>query len=612
MADPSTTARVVVVGGGVAGLSAAHELAERGYRVSLHERGPTFGGKARTVPVPASAAGARPELPGEHGFRFFPRFYRHVTDTMSRIPYGGSPRGVLDNLVDTTRVDMASFGRPSLVLPDRLPDSVDDLRAVVAAWFAAPEAVELEPGELEFFADRLWQLLTSCMERRFAEYETIGWWEYIGAATRSSAYQKFFAAGLTRSIVAARPQQSNAMATGDILVQLLLGMTGRGTSTDRVLCGPTTEVWIAPWVDHLTSLGVELHPSSELTGIELQEGRVAALRFRDDAGGITREPAGQAVIALPVEGVARVLRRKENAPVLEAAPALRSLFGLATNVAWMNGIQFFLRRDVRITRGHCLLLDSPWALTAISQPQFWPGFPLSGYGDGRAKGLLSVDISDWDSPGLLHGRSARQSTRAEIAAEVWHELKLAFNVERVLLRDADVLEWFLDPDIEDVVPAERDRYRDAEPLFLSIADTWRLRPDAATEVPNLFLAGDYVRTDVQIPCMEAANLSARLAVNALLASTSSQAGPCPVWALREPAILAAWRWHDRLRFELGLPWSGYIPLPVTLVHRLLHALLTACGAGPGPASSPPAGAASMPSGLPDDRSHVLGEADGDA
>ena len=75
------------LGGGVGGLTAAHELAERGFRVQVYERDPTyFGGKARSVGVPGSGVEGRAALPGEHGFRFFPGFYRHLPDTMKRIP----------------------------------------------------------------------------------------------------------------------------------------------------------------------------------------------------------------------------------------------------------------------------------------------------------------------------------------------------------------------------------------------------------------------------------------------------------------------------------------------------------------------------------------------
>ena len=43
--------RVIVLGGGVAGMSAAHELIERGFEVVVLERGSLPGGKARSIPV---------------------------------------------------------------------------------------------------------------------------------------------------------------------------------------------------------------------------------------------------------------------------------------------------------------------------------------------------------------------------------------------------------------------------------------------------------------------------------------------------------------------------------------------------------------------------------
>jgi monoamine oxidase len=50
-------------GGGVAGLSAARELIERGFQVSVFERNDVFGGKARSS-VPHTGTGGRRDLPG--------------------------------------------------------------------------------------------------------------------------------------------------------------------------------------------------------------------------------------------------------------------------------------------------------------------------------------------------------------------------------------------------------------------------------------------------------------------------------------------------------------------------------------------------------------------
>src|SRR5437764_1831293 len=86
---------VAIFGAGVAGLTAAHELAERGFAVTVYER-KALGGKARSIPVPNSGTGGRDPLPGEHGFRFFPGFYHNVTDNMRRIPFPGNTNGCWD------------------------------------------------------------------------------------------------------------------------------------------------------------------------------------------------------------------------------------------------------------------------------------------------------------------------------------------------------------------------------------------------------------------------------------------------------------------------------------------------------------------------------------
>src|SRR4051794_12731214 len=78
-ARPVRRPTVAVLGGGMAGLTVAHELAERGFAVTVYERN-ALGGKARSIGVPGTAGGGRRDLPGEHGFRFFPGFYHHVPD----------------------------------------------------------------------------------------------------------------------------------------------------------------------------------------------------------------------------------------------------------------------------------------------------------------------------------------------------------------------------------------------------------------------------------------------------------------------------------------------------------------------------------------------------
>ena len=127
---------VAVLGGGVGGLTAAHELADRGFDVTVLEWREAFGGKARSMDVPGSATAGRKPLPGEHGFRFFPGFYRHIPDTMSRIPNGD--RTVFDHLVPSTRILLAQAGgRPEIVGIAERPSALNDF-AVAIRFPAGP------------------------------------------------------------------------------------------------------------------------------------------------------------------------------------------------------------------------------------------------------------------------------------------------------------------------------------------------------------------------------------------------------------------------------------------------------------------------------------------
>src|SRR5437764_12502811 len=138
---------VAVLGGGVAGLSAAHELAERGFTVDVYERKHVYGGKARSIPVPGSGVGGRADLPGEHGFRFFPGFYKHVTDTMRRIPYGAGGN-TFENLSVATRILLARAGQTEITWVARCPTSLEELRVFLMELFT-PLGVPF--NELTFF-----------------------------------------------------------------------------------------------------------------------------------------------------------------------------------------------------------------------------------------------------------------------------------------------------------------------------------------------------------------------------------------------------------------------------------------------------------------------------
>jgi uncharacterized protein with NAD-binding domain and iron-sulfur cluster len=543
--------RVAVLGGGMAGLAAAHELVERGFRVDVYER-KALGGKARSIPVAGTARGSRKPLPGEHGFRFFPGFYHHVPDTMRRIPFKANKNGVWDNLSTASetksprtegRADGTVFG----IAPDpneaRTPEGMRRILTDELSGNGVP------PNELAFFVERALVFLTSSDERRFGQWEHVSWWDFIKAEGKSEEYRKVLARGLTRAVVAAKERKASTRTIGNMAEAFVNNFEGRGNdgAPDRVLNAPTNEAWIGPWVKLLRKRGVSFHVGHAVEALDVQHGRIAHARTRDRHGRRHWIEADWFVSAMPAERA----RRLWSPELLAVDPSLKTMDELF--VDWMNGIQFYLSKPLNIVRGHMTFIDAPWALTALTQGQFWPSRQFTrDYGDGKAVDCLSVDISDWDTPGIVYGRKAKRCTREQVAKEVLEQIKAHLNDNGSdVLTDDMIHSWHLDPAIA-WHPARRRNTND-EPLLVNTVGTWEKRPKPATKLPNLFLAGDYVQTNIDLATMEGANESGRAAVNALLDASGSKAERVKMFQLyREPELEAA-KQADAALYRAGQP-----------------------------------------------------------
>lgn len=533
--------RVAVFGGGVAGLSVAHELAVRGFDVTVYEPRDRLGGKARSFPVHVPAADAD-GLPGEHGFRFFPGFYWHVVETMSRVPDGDGT--VADNLVSTDETLVTSIYGTEAAEPTRTPSSLSDWRNVIAP----PRLTDVPRREALFFAERMLELLTSCRARRERELEHVSWWEYIEADRMSRAYHRHVAQS-TQSHVALRPEKASARSMGRIFLQLLRGHLDPDLEAERVLNAPTSESWIDPWTEFLGQSGVEFATGVSLRALRV-DGDAVSEAVVDRDGTRDRITAEYYAVAVPVQ----VMRRLTDASLRRAAPSLQGLDALTTG--WMNGIQFYLSTDLSLSAGHQVYTDSPWALTSITQHQFWDA-DVADRSDGAVEGVLSVIVSDWNTPGVVHDRPARDCTPTEIREEVWAQLTRHLNRDgEVRLTDDLVVDWALDPAIE---PRDDGRgVRNREPLFVNTVGALEHRPPADIALSNVVLAGDYVRTNTDLASMEGANEAARRAVNAILADTDVDAPRCAVRTLPEPAVFEPAKAVDRLRYRSGLPHPGAV------------------------------------------------------
>jgi uncharacterized protein with NAD-binding domain and iron-sulfur cluster len=535
---------VTVIGGGVGGLTATHELTDRGYDVSVFEANDRFGGKARSM---EATDHPRP-LHGEHGFRFFPAFYRHMFDTMERIPDGEA--SVADNLVETEETLIAAIDSPEKLHDSKTPQSLQGWIDATGPAFAD----DLPRKDVVFLLERMLYILTASEKRRNEVLDEVSWWDFIDAENRSQEFRDRLGYAV-QALVALRPKVGSARTVGSIYAQLLFGQFDRSRPTEQILNAPTNEAWIDPWIKYLGSKGVEFHanrPAKELhfdghkiTGVELRDGETVT--------------ADEYVLAVPVEVVTSFL----SPEMYRKAPELKGIDRLDT--AWMNGIQFYLTENVTLSSGHQVYADAPWALTSISQRQFWTDYDIDTRGPESVEGLLSVIASDWETPGNLYDKPAKKCTREEISNEIWEQLKTHLNTNQTRLSDDMRIDHFLDPALEET----ENGVKNNSPLLINTVGSLKHRPSANVGIENLTLASDYVRTNSDLASMESANEAGRRAANAIIQKHGK--GPrARIWELEEPDIFEPFKWQDRMRYRLGLPHPAEVSQSLRSVsNRLL-------------------------------------------
>ena len=208
-------------------------------------------------------------VPGEHGFRFFPSYYRHLRNTLRRVPTfefddrqipqlttRESGETVLDNLVNTPVQALAGIGTNPLLYP-RCP------APSVGAIAHQLKSVLLERGydlrDIGQFMLRLVRYMSTGSKRRALEMDRISWWQYLrGYDPVTGIYRFRYSDRFTRDLgesprvlAAFDAEWGDAHTNGNTFVQLLLNQFHQTEDVDQVLNAPTSEAWFEHWEQYL-------------------------------------------------------------------------------------------------------------------------------------------------------------------------------------------------------------------------------------------------------------------------------------------------------------------------------------------------------------------------
>src|SRR3546814_13924138 len=103
-----------------------------------------------------------------------------------------------------------------------------------------------------------------------------------------------------------------------------------------------------------------------------------------------------------------------------------------------------------------------------------------------------------------------------------------------------LVDWFLDP----ALVFSGGPVVSTEPLLINTPGALALRPEATTSIPDLFLASDCVRCDVDLATMEGDHEAARAAANASHDASGGSEPHAPTGKRVEGPVFTGEKQHD--------------------------------------------------------------------
>jgi zeta-carotene desaturase len=361
----------IVVGGGLAGMVVARELALRKWQVILLERSGRLGGKA--------GADFRNGRMVEHGYHVFPKWYPNVRA-----------------IVDRIGVRLIDFDRYHFVLPGRYPRKT----TVRGPSGLAATLYNTFNGILPWYHNVLYSYsVLDMISRPLSEKSFLDRVSQIGLI-RGRWY--------TSESVAEFGQETVLKASA-IPIYDLSAMTAKRVSSYwtrqaspflSVLPGDLQTVFIDPQVRELEALGVDIRYNADVTRVVMHDGALAAVALSDGS-----ELSGDVyALCTPFE----VTRTWLDDSVYEADPELGNLQFLEAQP--MAALHLRLRKDLPdLPREHVFLHGGQYALSLIDISRLWreragkPELsfissnyaPLNEVSKEKAKDLLLEEIGEY-------------------------------------------------------------------------------------------------------------------------------------------------------------------------------------------------------------------------
>jgi flavin-dependent amine oxidoreductase len=499
--------KITIIGAGIAGLTAALRLAERGYEVTIFERDSFIGGKFRATKW--EGKGTKRFAFHEHSYHMFLNWYHNFWQIAQEI-------GAEDQFIPLTKVNFLNKGE----FP-RMKELVN---------FGAPASIcqnllsgVLSVPDMFLYMYSVLDLLSTPMTQdRYRDLIS------VNAFASTKPYTTENSAGMYDEYLA----KTFAIASYESSAKTFQTFLEYGTYCPDPLFwslkGDCYNNFLRLLEARLSELGVRIIFHNEATGIAINaDGNVSSVIFQvlpDIFDPTLSEMASETAMNLPLftrhKRKKHAYEHKVDGPLIVAVPhAILSqllspdllnrdiALGETTKLqsAPMASVHLHLNNKfsqrlkhmgAKLPREPIILVNSKYKLSFVNNSRLWPGlrdtyFNIVASDSRPLDGLLAPPVftadRDFDAIGL--GLSIEKP-----ATTLDHILK---EFRRFVPFEDDEID-------EELLQIDRNVGRE---LFINEVGSWKWRPETRTKVKNLFLAGDFCKNFIDVVCLEGAMVS---------------------------------------------------------------------------------------------------------
>jgi len=481
---------IVIIGGGISGLTAALELVEQNYQVTIIERNNIVGGVARTYQDEKNKI-----CPYEYSWRAYGKWYQNVYDIMKRIQFN-SKETVFDKLV------VLQGGNKTCNKKIKNYDNeINNLPYL--------DYLKLLPSGIKYYC--------SCDERNRNDYSKIGLREYINYLKLSKDTEDTIGKIVGPYLGF---DYHNASVYDLIYFYEMLSNNSADEFNFSITSLPTNYVWFEPWIKLLKSKGVIILLNTEVIQIDMKINTINNIIIHDKLSNTYNNiKADYYVNCTGPEILQKLLKPYKLYPNISGF--YHNISKVAKNGNQIQlSIYYYIDKKIFLENKNTLayLPNTPWLLMVLPTGHIWGDKYLSKYCIKNIKEVISVGICEPYVKGLLIKKPWSECTREEIQIEAWYQLindtEFKNNVctqNNTKLEDINIIQFKM----WDSYVYKNGKITTYEPKWGNNINTIQYRPNPMTPIINLFIAGSYTNTTTGTYSMESAAESGKIVAKSL-------------------------------------------------------------------------------------------------